>query len=400
MELKEAEKLISSSLMRLRMRSPFFATLALFARFHPFDLGPTAFTDGRDIYYNPSLLASLPLCQRDAVLLHMVLHAAFLHIERRGNRDPDRWNLAADIVVNGILARESYLEMPPGSLRDEELEDKPIEEIYELLPRQKDFKVERCMFLGEGEDLRPRDKDKAHWRFAHLKASLDQQFHWPVQSVRYACQPLEAYWRQALRQAEIMQRSVGRSRLPLGLERMLAYLSAPQIDWRSYLWRFLVKTPTDFAGFDRRFLGRGLYLDAIEGEGVKVYVSVDTSGSISDAQLDTFLAELLGILGSYPHLEAQFFYADAALYGPYSLKAGDIVAMPQGRGGTSFVPFFERIEAESANDFNVVCIYLTDGFGEFPKKASRWPTLWVVTPGGRREEEFPFGEVVRLLRDG
>ena len=78
-----------------------------------------------------------------------------------------------------------------------------------------------------------------------------------------------------------------------------------QLDWRSYLWRYLVKTPTDYSGFDRRFIGRGLYLENLEGESVKVYVAVDTSGSIDNQQLKTFLSEVNGILNSYPHLECE-----------------------------------------------------------------------------------------------
>ena len=48
----------------------------------------------------------------------------------------------------------------------------------------------------------------------------------------------------------------------------MAEISESQLDWRSYLWRYLVQTPTDFQGFDRRFVGRGLYLEALIGESV------------------------------------------------------------------------------------------------------------------------------------
>jgi predicted metal-dependent peptidase len=161
----------------------------------------------------------------------------------------------------------------------------------------------------------------------------------------------------------------------------------------------LVKTPTDFGDFDRRFVGRGLYLEALEGESVKVYVCVDTSGSIDNDQLSSFFGEVRGILNAYPHLEAELYYADAALYGPYPLKSGDAIAKPVGGGGTSFVPFFERIEERGKLDATAVCVYLTDGFGTFPQKHPELPTLWVVTPGGLDSERFPFGEVARLLRD-
>jgi len=85
------------------MRSPFLATLALFARFIPTQHFPTAATDSSDIYYNPNYLLSLLPSQQDGLSLHEVLHAALLHVLRRGVRDAQLWNIAANIVVNGII---------------------------------------------------------------------------------------------------------------------------------------------------------------------------------------------------------------------------------------------------------------------------------------------------------
>ncbi len=76
------EKIISASLLRLRMKSPFLATLALFAPFIPTQNHPTAATDGKDIFYNPDYLQSLTTPQQDGLLLHEVLHAALLHVLR------------------------------------------------------------------------------------------------------------------------------------------------------------------------------------------------------------------------------------------------------------------------------------------------------------------------------
>jgi predicted metal-dependent peptidase len=89
------------------------------------------------------------------------------------------------------------------------------------------------------------------------------------------------------------------------------HLSSSQLGWRAYLWRFLVHTPTDFQGFDRRFIGQGLYLDALAGEKLRVFIAVDTSGSIGVPEIAQFLGEVQAILGAYPHLEATFYYADA-----------------------------------------------------------------------------------------
>jgi predicted metal-dependent peptidase len=46
---------------------------------------------------------------------------------------------------------------------------------------------------------------------------------------------------------------------------------------------------------------------------------------------------------------------------------------------------------------HAVLVYLTDGFGSFPKKTPEHPVLWVVTPGGLASKHFPFGTIARLI---
>ena len=69
--------------------------------------------------------------------------------------------------------------------------------------------------------------------------------------------------------------------------------------------------------------------------------------------------------------------------------------IPEGGGGTDFCPFFKAIENEEVYTLPV-CIYLTDGYGEFPQD-SNFETLWVITPGGIDSEKVPFGYVCRLI---
>lgn len=50
-----------------------------------------------------------------------------------------------------------------------------------------------------------------------------------------------------------------------------------------------------------------------------------------------------------------------------------------------------------SGDRQAVCVYLTDGYGEFPEEAPQLPVLWVVVPGGLPSEEIPYGEICRLI---
>lgn len=382
----DIERAVSASLLRLRMKSPFFATLALFTHFRASEMITTAGTDGKDIFLNPQFVRSLSSPQLDGLLLHEVLHAALLHIVRRGQREQRVWNIAADIVVNGTISQLPGFELPEGGIHDSQLEHLSVEEIYEIVLKNANFYY---IFQIDLLNTPPADS---------LSGGLADRSN--MGSLGQAKQTaLETHWKNAIQQAMVVARtSNDLGNIPAFMQRELAALTQVQLDWRSYLWRYVVRTPTDFSGFDRRFIGRKLYLEALEGESVKVFVAVDTSGSIGDEQMRVFLTEVQGILNAYPHLECELYYADAEVYGPYPLNTNRQIPRPVGGGGTSFAPFFEKVSAKQDWYSCSVCVYLTDGYGYFPSQAPTMPVLWVVTPGGLALEQFPFGEAVRLLR--
>jgi predicted metal-dependent peptidase len=376
---------VSAALLRVCDRSTFFATLALFARVDISARVPTAATDGRDIFVNPAFFGTLTPAEQEAVLLHEVLHAALLHVPRRGARDPQLWNVAADIVVNGMIAGAGYT-LPDNALRDQANEHLSAEEVYDLLIQS--AQPPSPAPWSDLLDARPEDATLP------ADASMPSDAKGDPQRRRAA---LERYWRDAQEQARIVAESAQAGSMPGGLARELGSLSEARIDWRSYLWRYLVQTPHDFTGFDRRFVGQGLYLEALAGESVHVHVAVDTSGSISPRALDVFLSEVRAILHAYPHLRCDLYYADSALHGPFPLAPGDPAPTPIGGGGTDFRPFFAHLEAARDSWTATVAVYLTDGYGDFPPAAPSDPVLWVVTPGGLDVERFPFGEAVRLI---
>lgn len=392
----EAERLIGTSLLRLQVQSPFFATLALFVNFQATKIIPTAATDGMQIFVNEEFVFSLSSPELDGLLLHEVLHTALLHVLRRGSRQQNLWNIAADISVNGMIADLRDIALPTGAIREPKLEKLSVEELYEIL-----LKNARIQSLNMRDLVEKAPADCQEQNSGAVGAPADCQDGQNMGeggSLEQAKQEeIETYWRNALQQAMVVARSQNQGYIPAGIERELGALNGAQIDWRSYLWRYLVQTPTDFSGFDRRFVGRGLYLEALQGETVKVFVAIDTSGSIDNQQLRLFLSEAAGILASYPHLQCQLYYADADAYGPYDLDPNSKIPPPRGGGGTSFVPFFQKVVENWDNYSTGVCVYLTDGYGQFPPKPPLLPVLWVVTPGGLALKEFPFGEAVRLL---
>lgn len=367
----DTHQCLSACLLRLRARQPFFAALALFARYEVTDEVPTAATDGETIFLNPAFWATLDGPEQDGLLLHEVLHAALGHCTRRGDRDPRLWNTAADIVINGMILAEPGMVLPAGGMRDDRLAHFSTEEVYEMLKRERpDGPAPELADILDGEQDRMGSPERA--------ASLQR------------------HWTEAMERARAIMRSLGQEAPPASMRREVEALEPGHLDWRSWLWRYLVQTPTDFSGYDRRFIGQGLYLEALEGETVRVHICLDTSGSVTDAHMQTFLPEVRGILKAYPHLECHLYFADASLHGPYRLEPDTPMPCPIGGGGTSFRPFFDHLSREVRYGENALAIYLTDGYGSYPEQPPSIPVLWVVTAGGVDLKRLPFGERVRL----
>lgn len=417
----ETQRAVSASLLRMSARSPYFYTLAMFARFELSEQIPTAATDGRTVYINKKFWEPLTPPQQDGLLLHEVLHAALQHLPRREGRDPELWNIAADAVINGMILKEGYA-LPDGGVIRPELERLSVAEAYERVLREREQEQQpqsqdddgqgdgdgdgdeqgdgknqtSKTKLGNapGKDLLPQAPSDAEANQAAKSAEPSERSK-PAES---SSKPSDdGHWQHAHEQAKQAALSKMGGKLPGHLTRELREWASSRLDWRTYLWRYLTQTPTDFTDFDRRFVGDGLYLDTISGESVQVLVCIDTSGSINNDYLRCFMGELQGILRAYPHMRGELYYADTELYGPYPMRANTPIPAPQGGGGTDFRPFFEATRGHAFGWGRTVAIYLTDGWGDFPEHAPKLPTLWVVVPGGIDLDKFPFGEAIRLL---
>lgn len=360
-DLGQFEKQVSRTLIQLGKKAPFFSVLALFTSIKPMEAIKVAGTDGKNIYLNPYKWNVLTDGQRQTVLCHELLHAALLHLPRRQSRERRLWNIAADIVVNGIL-RTEHFDMSLPHINDWRLEDKTVEAVYEEL-------------LDDGQPTNGDDPNG-------LQDLLDP----PEKETK---ESLSQHWQKAMDTASKIAGS-----MPGKIKREYdRRQQATSLNWRDLLWRFLSPSQFDYAGYDRRFIGQGLYLDALDGSTLKAALAIDTSGSIGEKELSIFQREIKEILGAYPSMEITLYYADYELYGPHVIThATTQFPQPEGGGGTSFVPFFEAI-GEASEPFQVA-IYLTDGWGDFPDQEPRLPVLWVLTE--HSYSSIPFGQIVKL----
>lgn len=123
----------------------------------------------------------------------------------------------------------------------------------------------------------------------------------------------------------------------------------------------------------------------------KVVVAVDTSGSIfSDKDtLAEFQGQILKIQETYK-AEFTVVECDEQIQKTYKLRPHTkLSGKYNGGGGTDFRPVFELCEKQLKP---AILVFLTDGYGHFPPKASKFTTIWCTVADNK--SDFPFGEVI------
>lgn len=131
----------------------------------------------------------------------------------------------------------------------------------------------------------------------------------------------------------------------------------------------------------------------------RVVVAVDTSGSMSEKDLEVCLQEANGVLSAVgTHVD--FMSCDAAVNGRSRVRRWqDMAKLLKGGGGTDFRPVFEAV-ARGADRPDVV-VFCTDGDGPAPAAPPRGVhVIWLLVGSSRRHPRFSggheFGEFIEI----
>lgn len=343
----------------LLLDQPFFGVLALQLNLVEDSTCDTAWTNGQSLGFNPAFINSLSADERVGLIAHEVMHVAAGHPWRRDNRNPQRWNVAADYAINDILT-EAKFKLPEGGLLDKQYSGKSSEWIYDRLPESDDNNGGKGRGMGEVRDA-PTDGDA----------------------------PTEADWQQATQQS--LQAAKAQGKLPASLARQLADAVAPIVDWRSLLRRYIqevVKADYSWSRPNVRYIPSGIYLPELRSIACgRIAIGIDTSGSIDNVLLQQFAAEVQAIASELSPSSVDVIYCDAAVNRVDTFDRGDLITMhPCGGGGTDFAPVFAQLEGDPP----VVLVYLTDLYGSFPDQAPDYPVIWA----SNGSDQAPFGDVV------
>lgn len=384
--------------MALILDEPFFGMLLMNLRLveDPALDPPTMCTNGENLRFHPGFVAECDDPKLTFVLAHEVLHCALGHVHRRGARDPERFNIAADFAVNNFLANYlaspavkgySGVAVPDDALVNHAWDNLSAEEIYTLLPESPQEKNGGDKPQGGqgSEDSSGEPRPDQQGRFEDAPGSEAQQRH------------SEETWKARLTEAAMTAEAHGR--LPSSIRRFIDRLFNPELPWTEILRNYLRARARDNFTWrkpNKKTLGTDFILPSLHSERMgEIVVAVDTSGSIDAEQLRAFLSEAQGILDECRPSKLVVLDCDAEVHQAVEFEPGDPGLCdfePRGGGGTNFSPVFDWIEENGIDP--VAVVYLTDLCGTFPDPSPPWDTLWVqygsaaITP--------PFGEHIKI----
>jgi predicted metal-dependent peptidase len=394
----QARERLVTARIGLLLRHSFFGNLATRLQLINADEWcGTAATDGKKFYYNSKFITLLKPKEVEFLVAHEVLHVVYDHMGRRGERDPQIFNIANDYAVNADLKRHKvgqFITSVPA-LYEQKYDGKSSEEIYDDLmqnvqPITLDQLIEQLLDEhmdgdGEGDDGEGEGEGEGGNKKSKGKRPA----------------PMTPEEREALKQ-EIKQAVINAAQsaeagsLPAGVERLIKDMTNPVMPWRELIQTNLTSAiKTDFSWIKPS--RRGWHMDAVmpgmtPGEEIDVDVFIDLSGSISDTQGKAFLTEVAGMMSAFDGYRINVHCFDTEVYNPQTFTSENLDTIEgyqlHGGGGTDFTCIFKYLKDEGRVPTRL--IVFTDGypFGSWGD-ADYCDTTWIIH--GDPNPNPPFG---------
>ena len=367
---------IDSLKRKMLIKYPFFGSTITNVEYQELLDIDTAATDGNKIYYNPKFLGGLTIEEQIFILAHEVCHIAFNHISRRKDKDKNLWNIATDAVINQLLKKDG-LKMLDGLIDIPEAIDYDAETYYEkLLQGQK-----------ENPDFDRKAGNDSHemWENTDIKEIGKTDALEKVDDISEK----DAFKKNRelkKKQLEDLKRSLIKDTVTSNEFNMSNIGSASSlIDWR-YILKETINYDVDWS-YKNATIENGVITANLEDKALPVTeILLDTSGSINEDLLRTFLRECKNILKHSKVLVGCF---DTIFYGFKELRTEQDIDNMRfvGGGGTDFDVAVNAFSRRSENK-----IIFTDGEARMPITPVN--AVWIVL--GNRKINPKGGKVIYI----
>jgi len=385
--MRTPEEKIHRAMGRITMKHPFFGSFIPRTNFEmvnsPHRVSTMA-TDGRTIWWNYEFVDGLTNEEVEGVVIHEVLHIVLKHMLRRNDRNPRKWNIACDYVIDPIvlsIGGDSPPTLPGGPglehHHDTQYDGKTAEHVYELLPDDEEHTGEggSMVSIGDIEDMKNEDgSPMSPDEVERMSVEIDQM---------------------VITAAEAAKRA---GKLPAGIDEYVKSLRDPKVDLEDHLHRFIGGEHPEGYTFKRiarapHWYG-GMIEPSIERVGCgTIVIGLDVSGSMSTKELEYCGGLLKSLTEEYNPDTVIVIQHDAVVTKVDEYEAGEWVddLKVKGRGGTRVQPVFEYIREHDINPDKLIMV--TDmGIFDFGEPEP-WDTLWVSST----KESAPWGDTAYMV---
>jgi predicted metal-dependent peptidase len=383
-----AQERLGRAKARLLLNSPYFGTLASRLALDINEDIPGFLSNGLRLEYNPEYVDGLDAAECEFMLANGAMHAALVHERRQNGRMSWLWQLATDHAINAMLVQNGFA-LPPQVNYDPRFEGMYAEAIYAQLKdeiRNEEYSDDERNDTGFNENnQRKRDELK------NAEGDHDPDKKRPQMEVENSVdESLFEHFEKAVREMLEQQGDT-----PLGLERFFIPAKQSVVDWRSELAHALnrhLRSDYRMLPPSKKLLYSHIYLPSPTSETLDLVIAIDSSGSVDEALLGRFIAEVESLLETFTDYRIELLVCDAKVQSHHQFYPGEpLVFDLKGGGGTDFRPVFEWTERNAP--MAPLLLYFTDCDGRFPDTEPFIDTVW-ITP--ETDRTVPFGKVIPI----
>ena len=389
----DKQKSLSKISKELMLKEPYYGFfLIMLNKVWRKDL-PTAGVSKNGINFqlaiNEDFWTSLSEMHQMGLLKHELLHIAFGHLTSfKSFKNHRLANVAMDMEINQYIDKDW---LPEGGIDIDNYEDLNLERkagcryYYDKLNQFQDEKDKNGTCGNEGMDklldqvANGEGPDHSTWEEFENLSEAEQKL-------------IEKQLQKVLADAK-EQTIKKRGNVPGEIEGVIVIeeIVAPKFDWRGYIRRFTGVSTKVFTKKIRRKENRRFS----DNPGLKIkmkqhmLLAIDTSGSVSDSELQEFMGEIHHIYKV--GVDVTVVQCDTSIRSiePYKGKHEINVA---GRGGTEFDPVLDYYNANQKKYTSLV--YFTDGEC-YTSVVPKGNVLWVLSERSHMNESLP-GKVIKL----
>jgi len=391
---------ITKAKARLMLEHPYFGTVASSLTLEKNNDILTFTSDGVKMRYNSEYLDKLSIEEVEFVMANGAMHSVLKHHERLNGRTRWLWQTATDYVVNAMLVKNG-MQLPEYAYFEQKFVGMYVEEVYEMLRAEMMDNTDHSM-EQETEQITDSDDtgvDNLHMQKEHTpdinaEETEEEQNAEDKEEESTSSKSDEKQEEMKEQFEQIFQKHKRQGNLPQNMHLVVPEYFSHKVDWREFLYGYIAthaKSTYSFSPPNMKYLYRGICLPSLSSDLLRIVVAIDTSGSVDEELLSTFMGEVSSVMQQYPNYEIDLITADAKIQTHRVFLPGESLDYEvSGGGGTDFRPVFDYIDKHI--DYPTLLIYFTDGDGRFPEFEASYDVLWVMPD----EVVVPFGEVVVL----